>query len=205
MKIVEGDQRSVDWSKLHIGRVSASEAKNILTPQFKTRDGEMPRTYLFKKAAELYKGYPLFANSVSAFELEQGVVLEEEALPMAAMELDLDLRGVSFCISDDDKSGCSPDALVAGRDLGLECKCPGAAMHVKYLLDDELPEEYRCQVHFCLYVTGYPEWVFFSYRRGFPPFVKWVKRDEEIIEKIDSAVQSFNAKLTDAVQQLRNL
>src|SRR5574338_1006857 len=59
MKIHEVEQGTLDWLRLHIGIPTASGLDNLLDSKFALRTGEMPKTYLFKKVAESWRGQPL--------------------------------------------------------------------------------------------------------------------------------------------------
>lgn len=181
-------QRTVDWARLHVGIPTASGFGNLLTPEFKIREGEMPRSYLHLKIAEAWRGCPVI--DLNTFSVEQGDIVEGEARPFFELETNQKVREVGFITTDDGKVGCSPDGLI-GDDCGLEIKCPSVQMHVKYLFDDVLPREYAAQVHGSMYVTGFSQWTFLSYRRDFPPFIIQVERDDSIIAKIGEALERF--------------
>jgi len=194
-------QLDADWLRLHIGRVTASEIKNLVTPAFKVRDGEMPKTYLYKKLAEAYRGQIL--PGFSTWSTEQGQELEAEARGWYAFTHDdYPCKLVGFVEHDNGRCGCSPDGLL-GDDGGLEIKSPEPQTHVKYLMQGELPDEYAPQVHHSLYVTGRAWWRFVSYRRGFPAFVLHVERDEAICAKIETALERFYAEFDAGLAKLR--
>lgn len=196
------EQGTLQWLQLHVGRPTASEFDNLMTPEFEKRNGEMPKTYLAKKVAEAWQQRPL--PQFSSWACEQGLIREEEAIPWFEMEYDCTLRRVGFITSDSGRCGCSPDALIDDK-TGLEIKSPEAHTHVRYLLSGELPKEYRAQVHGSLYVTGFPEWRFMSYRRGFPNLVLTVKRDEAIMAKIGTILIGFYSAFDAAIEKLRSL
>jgi hypothetical protein len=200
MKIHDCSQRTLDWSKLHVGIPTASGFHNLLTPEFRLREGETPRSYLFLKVAEAWCGHPVL--ELSTFSIEQGDIVEGEARPFYELETDQKVREVGFITTDDGKAGASPDGLI-GDDNGLEIKCPSAQVHVKYLLDGVLPKDYAAQVHGSMFVTGYPRWTFLSYRRGFPPLILEVQRDETIIAKIGEAVNRFHEQLAAAKEKIQ--
>ncbi len=199
------EQNSLDWLKLHIGIPTASAFDNLVKADFSPRTGEMPRTYLYKKVAELWRGQPL--GDFSTFATEQGHIVEEEARPFFELETNQKVRQVGFITNDDKTAGCSPDGLIVdtGADCGLEIKCPAAHTHVKYLLEGKLPAEYAAQVHGSMYVTGYDRWMFMSYRRKFPPLILEVQRDEEIITKIHLAVNKFTEEIEAAREQIAQM
>jgi len=196
-EIVQGE---LEWFRLRIGKVTASELDNLISPLWKEREGEMPKTYLYKKLAEKWTGHAL--PGFTSHATEQGNIKEEKAIPWFRFEYEhLSVKQVGFVESDDGLSGCSPDALI-GDDGGLEVKCPFAETHVKYLVNGGLPKEYAAQVHGSLFVTGRPWWIFMSYCPRFPAHVVKIERDEEICSKIHDVVTKFHASLNAAFETL---
>lgn len=194
-------QGSAEWLALRVGRVTASEAGNLLTPTFEIRKGEMPMTYLYSKLSEAYRGAPL--PGFSSWESEQGQILEDEARKVFAFLHDGDrIYNVAFCEHEDGRSGCSPDALI-GDHSGLELKAPQAVNHVRYLLEGRIPSAYAVQIHFSMFVTNRPEWTFFSYSRKFPPFILCVHRDEKICATIAEALDGFYSRYDSAMEKLK--
>ncbi len=181
------------------GIPTASEFDALVTPAFEIRKGEMPKTYLAKKIAEWWQGGPL--PFCSAFSMEAGQILEDEAKPWYELEFGEEIQRVGLCLTDDERVGASPDGLI-GEDCGIELKCPEAHTHVKYLLGGELPKDYAAQVHGAMFVTGRPAWRFISYRRHFPPLVLTVERDETIQCQIADAIESFLAAFESAQARL---
>ncbi len=225
MKIHDCEQGTLEWTKLHFGIPTASGLDNLLTPEFELRKGEMPKTYVYKKVAEKLQGRPLIDLSASSFMLEQGMIVEEEARPWYALEYDKKIKQVGFITTDDARFGCSPDGLIesAGNgkyitdvsghavindrvyDCGLEIKSPAAHTHVKYLVNGVLPKEYAAQVMGSMFVTGFEKWIFCSYRRGFPPLVLEIHRDEKAMSMIRAAVNQFHADFDRAMERISNI
>lgn len=202
MKIHKCTQGDAEWHMLHVGRVTASEMDALMTPEFKIRTGETPKTYLYRKLAEGYRGKPL--PGFYSWQTEQGIELEAEARRTYCFtQEDYGLRNVGFCEHEDGRSGCSPDALI-GDEGGLEIKAPEPTNHVRYLIDGVLPKDYVMQVHFSMYVTGRPWWKFASYHRGYPMFILRVERNEEACKTIAEALSGFYAKYDAAMTKLRN-
>lgn len=194
-------QGEAEWLKLRVGKVTASELDNLITPEFKPRTGAMVQTYLYRKVAEAYRGEPL--PGFTSHATEQGQLLEDEARRWYAFQDDRErMHNVGFIEHDDGLCGCSPDALL-GEDGGLEIKCPEPTNHVRYLLEGTLPKDYAAQVHMCLYVTGRKWWNFVSYRRRFPAFVLRVERDEEICAKIEATLAAFYERFAEAMGRLK--
>lgn len=211
MKIHDVEQNTLDWLKLHIGIPTAGGLGELVDTKFLPRTGETPRTYLCKKLAESYAGKPLISlgsnGATGSFSVEQGMILEEEALPFFEFQTGAVVKRYGFVTTDDGKFGCSPDGIILGDKLqpvaGLEVKCPAAETHVKYLINGVVPKEYAAQVHGGMFATGLEHWVFMSYRRRFPALIISVDRDEAIITKIATALSKFDADFAVASAKLQ--
>lgn len=202
MKVHEVQQGSVDWMLLRSGIPTASEFDQLVTPEWKVRTGQMPETYVAKKVAEYWQGGPL--PSFSSFDMEQGSLLESEAIPWWELEYGQTVRRVGFITTDDGKVGCSPDGLIGGNK-GIEAKCPSVHTQVRYLLDGELPKEYRVQVQGSMWVTVFSEWWFLSYRRGFPPLVLSIESDPKAQDAIGAALELYYEKFDASVARMTEL
>jgi hypothetical protein len=202
MKIHNVEQNSPDWLILRSGKVTASEAKSLVSPTFEVRKGDMPKTYLSLKLAERWIGGNI-PTEETAFDMEQGKILEEEAKPFYTMTTGNEISNVGFITSDDEKSGCSPDGW--GKSFAVEIKCPKLQTHIGYLLSGELPEIYRVQCQFSMFVTGLSEWQFMSYRRSFPPLILNVKRDQKAQDAIKAALDSFYVAMDAGYSKLCDL
>ena len=197
----EFQQGSVEWTLARAGVPTASEFDNLLTPEFKIRTGQMPQTYLAKKVAEAWTGGSLI--EFTTFDIEQGRILEDEAIPWYELEFGEKVERVGFITTDDKRAGCSPDGLIA--EGGIEIKCPAIHTHVGYLLAGELPKDYACQVHGSMFVTGAPWWKFLSYRRRMPPLMLTIFRDEEIQAKIGAALVAFSTNFKIAMARMKQI
>lgn len=199
MKVSFEPQGSTAWFRQRMGKITASELGNLLTGSFEHRTGEMPKTYMYSKLAEAWRGKPLIFTG--SWATEQGELREEQAIPFLALEKEWKINEVGFIETDDGRIGCSPDGYVGNpenpqpSDFGVEVKCPEPAQHVRYLIEGVLPKAYATQVHGSMFVTGLSKWVFMSYNRGLPPFILEVERDEAIIAKIGEAINRFHANM----------
>lgn len=180
-------QGSVDWMIRRSGIPTASEFGNLVTDKFEVRTGETPKSYVAKKLAEAWLGGPL--AEFNSFDMEQGTILEGEAIPWFEFEYGAKVERVGLITTDDGKVGCSPDGLL--HEAGLEIKCPRIETQIKYLLKGVLPPEYGPQVYGSLLVTGRPMWTFVSYSRRLPKLVLSVERDEAPIAAIQDALDWF--------------
>lgn len=205
MKIHDSyDQHSIQWYEVRAGKLTASEADRLVSPLGKVRAGDGVRTLMLEKLAEKWLGAPL-PNDASSFMIEQGQLLEAEALPAFECESGMPIKRVAFIETDDGKCGCSPDFVVDGQNIGGEAKCPGIVNHLRHLLGGVLPEDYILQVQFSMFVTGWDRWMFISFRRRLAPLILTVHRDDKIQAAITEAVKLFNEQLDAAWEKLCRL
>lgn len=193
-------QGSAEWLKLRAGIPTASEFHRLVSPKWKIRTGDGPNTFMCEKLAEKWTGMPL-PQTGGFGALEQGTILEEEALPFYSLTTGREVNRVGFITTDDGRIGCSPDGLMTGG--GIEIKCPMAHTHVAYLLDGVVPDDYLAQVHGAMLVTGAESWEFMSYRRNFPPLHVTVKRDDEIQKVLRTALDDFLSAFDAAFARLK--
>src|SRR6185312_3853007 len=202
MRIIEVEQGSLEWFECRMGIPTASELDCLITPKWAIRKGQQVDSYLARKLAERWRGEPL--PSFQSAQMEQGQIREKEAIPWYEFETGRSIKVVGFVTNDAGKVGCSPDGLF-DDGTGIEIKCPECPTHVRYLLDGELPDDYRAQVQGSMFVTGAARWTFLSYCRGFPPFVLTVERDEQAQEAIGAAASAFNDRLEAGWRRLVDL
>lgn len=198
MKIVECEQRSVEWMQARAGIPTASEFDQILTPKLKPREGKTIETYLAKKLAEWWLGGPL--ADFNTFDMDQGNILESEAIPWYNLEYSAQIQRIGFITTDDGVAGCSPDGLL--EDGGIEIKCPRIHTHFGYVLAGQLPEEYAAQVYGSLWVTGLPQWTFVSYHRKCPNLVIPIESDAGKMGLLQDAMDNFITKFEQAKAKL---
>lgn len=197
-------QRSEAWFKLRAGRLTASNFKRLLTP---TGKKPQPRTHQERGPwGELI--IDLCCSFLRPDEIkwegnrhtDQGEELEPEARDEFRTITGMTVKEVGFVLCQDGPVGCSPDGLIVDQSgdymAGLEIKCPLSKTHALYLLNGELPPEYRPQVHGSMAVTGLRTWYFFSYCRGLRPFLLKVEWDA-YTDRINEALNDFKREYRD--------
>jgi putative phage-type endonuclease len=175
--IINCEQGTDEWLAARKGKITASQADQIITPTGKP--SASGKGLIRKLARECVCDDPLaFAgNAATAWGHEQ----EPHARELFAERTGHAVDEVGFLQSTLHPAlGCSPDGLLVidGAIHGLEIKCPSVDTHVDYLLAGELPAKYKPQVHFSMAVTGIRAWFFMSYFPGLNPLIVKVDRDE---------------------------
>ena len=183
-------QGSPAWLEARRGIPTASRFKEILSP-FTMKPLAGSQKYLCQLLVEWALGVNV-DEDVTQF-MQRGTQLEDDAIGYYALERDCDPVRPGIILRDDRLVGCSPDLLV-GEDAGVEIKCPSAAVHVGYLLDDD-PAQYRCQIQGALWLTGRQRWDFLSYHPTLPPVLLRFERDESFIRDLAQAVDDFVGRL----------
>lgn len=214
-----GGDPTLEWGLARVGVFTASEFDSLITPLGKIRAGEGVESYLCKKLAERWIGGALPSAFSGSFAMDQGNVLEEQAIPFAEFEYGLKIRQVGFVSTDCGRSGCSPDGLVGfdetklsktaptaynltGDESGIEIKCPNLDTHIKYLLANEIPKDYIAQVQGSMLITGCSTWHFLSYRRFLPALHLVINRDEAFCENLSQALDEFTQRFDIAMEKL---
>ena len=217
-KIIDCTQGSAMWHETKIGKATASQAANILTPTGKlstSATGLIRRLAREQVCADPNEREPNAA-------MEWGNMQEPFARDEFRKLTKRRVIEVGFCQSLVHPAlGCSPDGLIHGdisaglcidglkfaQDAdgpivaGLEIKCPQIDTHVEYLIDDVLPKKYAPQVHWSMAVTGLDVWYFMSYFPNLRSLIVKVERDE-YTEKIESAALEFAERYQSEVESI---
>ena len=189
MKIIDVKQGSDSWLKARLGKVTASEIDALVTAKGAVKEGQGPKTYLYTKIAEKVLGMPV--TDAGSFAIEQGSLIELEAVPWYSFSRNVEVQRVGFCVSDCERYGFSPDGLL-GEEGGLEVKGPQPAKMMEYLLEGVVPELYTLQLQMSLFISKRKFWDFLAYSTRLPPLVVRA----EPIEKLQSAIGEALAKFS---------
>ena len=221
-----GGDPTEQWSKIRLGKITASDAKRFVTLDGKLRKGDMQRTYLCEKLFERWTGRAMPQKVKFNMAMNNGVIVEEKSALFAEMKYGLELQRVGFVSDDLEQSGFSPDGLIGFGEIstskptplgfppsgasGFETKSPELATHINWLLDGDLPEEHLCQVQSSMFFSGCRTWHFLSYPLacyldGFPPLHLVVERDEKWQANFADALDEFMAKFNAEFKKLCEL
>tara|TARA_B110000259_G_scaffold61367_1_gene72582 strand:- start:32 stop:640 length:609 start_codon:yes stop_codon:yes gene_type:complete len=188
MKIINGiEQGSPEWLQLRLGVATASDFKKIITSTGK--ESKTLKDYALELASESLLTEP--ESSYKSEAMQRGNDLEDEARKYYSFITDTKVDQVTF-IKKDDEIGYSPDGLIDDNG-SIEIKCPQKKNHLKYLVDNKLPAEYKSQVQGGLYISGRDYCDFISYHPLFKDDKKMmvvrVGRDEEYIKKLSDLLK----------------
>ena len=214
-KILDCTQGSAMWHEARLGRATASQAANILTPTGKLSSSA---TGLIRRLArEQICADPNEREPNAA--MEWGNMQEPFARDEFRKLTKNRVIEVGFCQSLVHPAlGCSPDGLIHGDNsagsfiygewgnygpivAGLEIKCPQIDTHVEYLIDGVLPKKYAPQVHWSMAITGLDVWYFMSYFPNLRSLIVKVERDD-YTDKIESAALEFAERYQGEVESI---
>jgi len=198
--IIEGDQGTPEWMALRVGSPGASGMDKIISSTGKV--STQRQKYLYQMAGEIITGEK--AESYQNAHMARGIELEPEAREMFEF-----VHGpVEQCavIYQDERRfwHVSPDGIMPEQRAGLEIKCPSLPVHVEYLDKGKLPTAYKIQVQASMMVTGWQAWWFVSYYPGMKPLILKIERDEDLIQKIQDAVEKFCEDLKKLVGKINS-
>lgn len=188
MKTIDCKQYSSEWWEARKGVPTASNFHRIITPA-KWEYASGAATYMQELIAERYD--PMYGNHEEyvSHAMARGTHMEPEARRFYEFSRDVEVSEAGFLKTDDERFGCSPDAMV-GEEGGLELKSPAAKTQVKWLLSEKVPVEHLAQCHGFLLVTG-RDWIdFLSYCPPLPELLVRVVRDEKT-DALQAALDKF--------------
>lgn len=199
MIIIPGGQGDESWHDIRRGIPTASRFSEIITPS-KGDLSASAKGYMAELAAARLWG--VSDEHFESFHMKNGTEREPEARATYSYIKEVEVEQVCFVYKDERKDrGCSPDGLVED-DGSLEIKSPKLKTHVGYILSDQAPTSYKCQIQGELYICE-REWCdFVSFFPGADTFIKRVYRDEPFIKKLEKAIDQFNEQLEEMVEKI---
>ena len=201
MKIIDCVQGEESWFMAKLGKPGASEFDRILTPA-KLEPSTQAEAYMDKLLGEYFRGKP--DETFQSEWMKNGKDKEQEARDYYAFEFKCEPQTVGFCVTDDERYGCSPDALLVGG--GCELKVVISGTIIKYHRKAVLPLEYKLQVIGSLAVTELEYWDFMAYHGDLKPFYVRTERKDVIkeITAVKDALNRFCEKLDKERETLRS-
>lgn len=186
------EQRSEEWYKVRIGKITGSDFHTLMG------NGETKKKLLLKKIVERITG-KVEGEELKNADIQRGVELEDTARTYYEMETGNTVKQVGF-IELDEYTGCSPDGLI-GEDGMIEIKCPRATTFLAHLLDDSIEKQYYTQIQFNLMVSGRKWCDFVRYNENFDLYIKRVNADKEYQEKIRKTLDECIKEIDDSIKK----
>lgn len=188
-------QRSPEWFKARLGKVTSSRIVDVMARLKDGRPGATRTNYLAELVTERLSGtpYPHFQSAAMRYGSEQEA---EAKIAYEFLKLDGDeIVPVGFVPHPTiPNSGASPDGYVSTDGLA-EFKCPNTSTHMATLRGGSIDKEYMLQMQWQLDCSKRTWCHFCSYDCRFPPemrlHVRLVARDETMIDAIRAEVTKF--------------
>ena len=199
MQIINCVQGTDEWFEHKLGKPSASNYKKIVTSKgepSKSRVG-----YMYELAGQRITG--IYSDRYKSKAMQDGNDREAHSRWRYAMENDVVVEEVGFCLSDCGRWGCSPDGLV-GDDGMIELKNPEVETQIKrlYELDSLVAMGYyqQCQGQLLVMERNWNDFV--SCYSRLPLYTIRVEPDHEFLIKLERELVAFCEELDEICEKL---
>lgn len=124
------------WEAFRMGKLTGSKLKSIVSKRDKDKKLIGYYQILAENLAEKFDGS----------HLEHGIECEGLAIERFIKETKKEVEtGLIVCTrSDEPRIAVSPDGIISKTEM-IECKCLMSANHLKTLIENEVPDEFRLQ------------------------------------------------------------
>lgn len=198
------EQRSEEWFKARLGKVTASRVADVLA-KIKTGESASRRNYKVQLVSERLTGekQETYINQA----MQDGIDREFYARERYVQQYG-EVEEVGFIQHPTLEAGASPDGLV-GNDGLIEIKCPLGTTHTETLMTQEVPSKYIPQIQWQLRCTGRKWCDFISYNPMFPEnlqlFVKRVEADEQYQLMLEKEISDFLIEVQTVIDRLKEI
>lgn len=195
------EQGTSQWYALRIGRPTASQFHKILTPTGKP--SSQARRYMMRLIAERMLNETQ-DDLIKTEWIERGRSEEPHAYQQFELVNDVELERVGFVTTDDERVGCSPDAVIHNRLEAVEIKCPSPTTQMEMLLDGP-GNDYRPQVQGQLLVGEFEAVHLYVYNPRTPAKHLVTLPDPAYLRQLRSALDQFLDELDTWTERARAL
>jgi exodeoxyribonuclease (lambda-induced) len=191
-KIYNCEQKSEEWYKCRLGKLTASVAYTIATA------GKGLDTLCLEKATEILTG--IIPEGFTSEAMQHGNEYESEARNIYELETGNVVKQVGF-VEDNEFVGVSPDGLI-GDDGLIEIKCPTDKTYTQYLIDMIVKPEYYAQMQMQMLITKrcWCDYVVYNPHFEKSIIIQRVYPDKEYMEKIGSGLGLGMRKIQEIVK-----
>lgn len=198
MKILCETQRTPEWVKARLGRLTSTCADAMLANGRGGAESVQRRNLRIRLVLERLTGKSGEKEFLSQ-AMKDGQDREVEAVGVYEAISGRLLNTTGFVAHDSLMAGCSPDGYLGDFEGIVEIKSPIPATHFDYLRSGTVPTDYLRQIQHALWVTGAQWCDWLSYQPDFPePLrVKMVRieRDETQMKAYELLVRQFLAEV----------
>lgn len=191
-----------DWLNVRAGKFSGSDFHQYLGMLKTGKLSETAKKELSKKVLENF-GYRFDTFQTPA--MIRGIELEPTAREAYSFVYGRDIKEVGFVDKEELHAGCSPDGVIMdGDDIKeiVEIKCPLIETFVSYLDPEFMNPDYATQVQFNMFITGADVCHFVVYHPDFNLIVRDIPRDEEVQEKIRTALEKLQGMYDEMYERI---
>ncbi len=197
------EQRTDEWYKARLGKVTASRVADVLA-KIKTGEAAARKNYKIELVMQRITNQP--GESFTNAAMEWGTATEPQARMAYEAHTGSFVEEVGFIDHPTiEWFGCSPDGVI-GEGL-IEIKCPNTTTHIETVIDEKAPSKYIPQMQCQMAVTGKQFCDFVSFDPRVPEelqlFVVRVDRDQEYIDQMEVEVKQFLSEVEDMVTKLK--
>ena len=165
--IIDAPQRSPEWFRARLGRLTGSCAGDILAT-IQKGEAASRRNLRLRLVLERLTGKSQESDYVSP---AMATGIEREADAIAAYELLTGhmVRSTGFLQHTTLMAGCSLDGHVGDFDVLVSVKCRQPAAHLEFLRTGNVSASALAQIRHELWITGAREHHYFLWNPDFPP------------------------------------
>lgn len=156
IEILTMEQRTEEWYKAKLGRISASEAEVLLVGG-ESKFGAGLESLINRKACELLLNEYDFDGFTSK-EAQWGIDFEDYAREQFKSRNFITTKEIGFIKSREHLIGCSPDLALEDIEVGGEIKCFSSHNHFEIIQTGVIPKKVVAQIQYSLMVTGWEMW-----------------------------------------------
>ncbi len=213
MKFIAAPQGTPEWLQARSGAITAScfaDAVSVLSRNSGEKKAGDPTAasdkYAGDVAIERISGKP-YGEPPRAWVLERGHIMEAAARVVYETRFGLIAQESGIVKTDDDWFGYSTDGLVDDDGL-IEIKCPVDSNKIMAMFNTGDTSEYDHQIQGGMWITGRQWCDFLMYvpdleTVGNDLYVKRIYRDEQFIEKLETDLMKFRARVQMTEAMLR--
>ena len=193
-------QGSPDWIRERIGHLTASRMARAMS--YKKDGKESAERYDLKIELLQERLADAAVEHYVSPAMQWGIDNEPSARAEFELRENVIVKPMGFVLHKSiDFFGASPDGMLLQKE-GLEIKCPTTKMHLKYLLNGTVPEEYKPQMIAQCVCAGFDRVHFLSYDPRLPNKTRYFKIIYEPTKEEREKVEAEAVKFLKEVEEM---